>query len=156
MVYLLFVKEISHLETHTGFWLRYVSNHVSHAFARKLEQTGVTVAEWVILRHLYDHTSTASSTLADLTGLTRGAVSKLIDRLVQKKLATREYREDDRRFQSLALTAAGRKLVPTLAKIADENDKAFFAPLSVAEHKALLNALKKLVAAHELKTVPTE
>ena len=35
------------LENHTGFWLRFVSNHVSHGFARKVAGSGVTVAEWV-------------------------------------------------------------------------------------------------------------
>jgi MarR family transcriptional regulator, transcriptional regulator for hemolysin len=29
--------------------MRLVSNHVSHAFARKLGASGVTVAEWVVL-----------------------------------------------------------------------------------------------------------
>ena len=34
----------SHLTSHLGYWLRHVSNHVSQAFARKVEQQGVTVA----------------------------------------------------------------------------------------------------------------
>jgi hypothetical protein len=28
--------ELSSLESHLGYWIRYVSNHVSHAFALKL------------------------------------------------------------------------------------------------------------------------
>ena len=28
--------ELSSIESHLGYWLRYVSNHVSHAFALKL------------------------------------------------------------------------------------------------------------------------
>ena len=35
----------SDLTSHLGYWLRHVSNHVSHAFARKLESRDVTVAE---------------------------------------------------------------------------------------------------------------
>ena len=46
--------ELSPLESHLGYWLRYVSNHVSHAFALKVAARGVTVAEWVVLRELYD------------------------------------------------------------------------------------------------------
>ena len=37
------------LETHLGYWLRRVSNHVSGAFARALQQRNVSVAEWVVL-----------------------------------------------------------------------------------------------------------
>ena len=44
---------VSDLTDHLGFWLRYVSNHVSHAFAVKLAGKDVTAAEWVVLRALY-------------------------------------------------------------------------------------------------------
>jgi len=152
--------EISGLRGHVGFWLRFVSNHVSHAFARKLLASGVTVAEWVVLRETYSLTgeaaSIAPSLLAETTGLTRGAVSKLVDRLLRKKLLTREEREDDRRFQSIALTDAGRKLVPKLAALADENDAEFFSTLSERERQALIATLKKLVEANRLTKIPTE
>ncbi len=32
---------VSHLKSHIGFWMRFVSNEVSHSFARKLKQSGV-------------------------------------------------------------------------------------------------------------------
>ena len=76
--------ELSSIESHLGYWLRYVSNHVSHAFALKLAGAGITVAEWVVLRELYDSES-APSALADRLGLTRGAISKLADRLIAKE-----------------------------------------------------------------------
>ncbi len=41
---------LPHLTSHLGYWLRYVSNHASHAFARKLDGRDVTVAEWVVMR----------------------------------------------------------------------------------------------------------
>jgi DNA-binding MarR family transcriptional regulator len=147
---------VSDLGDHTGFWLRFVSNHVSYAFARKLQASGVTVAEWVVLREMFGLSSVAPSLLAETTGLTRGAVSKLVDRLLHKKLLTREERSDDRRFQSIALTEAGKKMVPKLAALADENDAEFFSALSTKERQALVATLKKLVKANGLTTVPME
>src|SRR5271170_6180855 len=146
---------VSALTSHTGFWLRFVSNHVSHAFMRKLMDSGVTAAEWVVLREMYDKEGMSPSALADLTGMTRGAASKLIDRLVGKKLVSRRDRSDDRRYQDIELTAAGRRLVPTLAAIADQNDEEFFRALSTGERDALVATLKKLVQAHGLHQVPT-
>lgn len=139
-----------------GFWLRFVSNHVSHAFARRLAASGVTVAEWVVLREMYDDVETSPGTLAERIGMTRGGVSKLVDRVVSKGLATREVRSDDKRFQSIALTAAGRRMVPLLAALADENDDHFFSALSARERAVLVNTMKKLVRAHGLHTIPTE
>lgn len=146
---------ISALTSHSGFWLRFVSNHVSHSFARKLAGSGATVAEWVILREIYDVGETSPGRIATSTGLTRGAVSKLIDRLVRKGLASRAAADRDRRFQDVALTAAGRALVPRLAALADRNDEEFFSRLSAREREALVATLKKLVAIHGLTGMPT-
>ncbi|WP_263350196.1 MarR family winged helix-turn-helix transcriptional regulator [Acidicapsa acidisoli] len=148
--------EVSDLKGHVGFWLRFVSNHVSYAFARKLLSTDVTVAEWVVLREMYDAESMAPSRLAEATGLTRGAVSKLVDRLFHKELLTRIERDDDRRYQTIALTEAGRKLVPKLAALADENDAEFFSALTPRERQALIETLRKLVEANRLTKLPTE
>jgi DNA-binding MarR family transcriptional regulator len=147
---------VSDLKKHVGFWLRFVSNHVSHAFARKLLDSGVTVAEWVVMREMFDDEETSPGVLAERIGMTRGGVSKLVDRLVSKKLVTRRERSDDRRFQSIALTAAGRRLIPQLATLADQNDEEFFHPLSALERAALIATMKKLVQAHGLQTLPTE
>lgn len=62
----------SQLTDHLGYWLRQVSNHVSHGFARKLADKDVTVAEWGLMRILYGKEPSAPSRLADEMGLTRG------------------------------------------------------------------------------------
>lgn len=147
----------SSLTRHIGFWMRRVSNHVSHAFARKLESHGVTVAEWVVLREMYaHHDKAAPSRVADLTGLSRGAVSKLIDRLRDKKLVTREASADDRRYQELELTKAAIALVPKLARLADDNDEEFFQKLSTSERTTLTDLLKKLAAIHTISKMPID
>jgi DNA-binding MarR family transcriptional regulator len=145
----------SDLRSHTGFWLRFVSNHVSHSFARKLVGSGVTVAEWVVLQEMFETSATSPSALATATGLTRGAVSKLIERLVQKDLVSRAEAADDRRFQDVRLTSTGQMLVPKLAAIADQNDNEFFSQLPEGERERLVATLKTLVAVNNLNKVPT-
>ncbi|MGZ3727443.1 MAG: MarR family winged helix-turn-helix transcriptional regulator, partial [Pseudobdellovibrio sp.] len=94
--------------------------------------------------------------VAELTGLTRGAVSKLIDRLLTKELVSRAEASGDRRYQDIKLTSNAVKLVPKLAAIADENDESFFSVLSETEKKMLLKILSKLAGIHKLKTNPIE
>lgn len=148
---------LSHpLEAHLGYWLRLVSNHVSHAFARKLAARGVTVAEWVVLRDLSVHAPAAPNELASRLRLTRGAISKLADRLEAKRLATRTPSMDDRRYQALTLTRAGRALVPALSALADRNDRDFFGHLPPAERATLEQAMKGLVRRHDMRGVPIE
>jgi DNA-binding MarR family transcriptional regulator len=148
--------QISGPDSHLGYWLRYVSNHVSYAFARKLEKQEVTVAEWVIMRELYDLTETAPSRLAERLGMTRGAVSKLAERLVVKALLRRRLNPQDGRAQTLALTAAGRRLVPRLAVLADENDAEFFDHLDPKEHRMIKRILKDIVECRGLKSAPID
>jgi MarR family transcriptional regulator, lower aerobic nicotinate degradation pathway regulator len=149
-------RPVPRLHHHLGYWLRMVSNAVSHRFAREVEREGVTVAEWVFLRVLYDAEWLAPSALAEHMGMTRGAISKLADRLLEKELLHREENRDDRRAHRLALTPAGRALVPRLARIADANDASLFGVLTPDERRRLEKLLRKLAVAHELKNVPID
>jgi DNA-binding MarR family transcriptional regulator len=148
------IPAASHLTSHLGYWLRYVSNHVSHAFARKLEAEGVTVAEWVVLRELYGQDALAPSRLAERLGLTRGAVSKLADRLLAKALLFREESAEDGRAHTLALSPSGRALVPKLSALADRNDAEFFDHLTDDERATIERILKGVIARRGLKDIP--
>lgn len=148
--------EISALDDHLGYWLRFVSNSVSHAFAAKLAGQGVTAAEWVVLRTLFDGDGLTPSTVAGRLGMTRGAISKLADRLEAKALVTRSFSESDRRSQLLALSREGRVLVPQLAGLADRNDAEFFDHLPTEDRATLVRIMKSIVAHRRLKAVPTE
>jgi len=150
------MPRIAELSGHLGFWLRLVSNHVSHAFAAKVVAEGVTVAEWVAMRALYGGEPAAPSRLADAMGVTRGAVTKLADRLIAKGLAVRRADPADGRAQTLALTAKGQALVPRLAALADRNDAAFFASLPDADRKALDRILKGLAARGNMTALPLD
>jgi len=146
----------SALEDHVGYWLRFVSNHVSHTFARKVEAKGVTVAEWVLMRLMADHGAASPSQIAAAAGMTRGAVSKLIERLCRKGLAARASSASDRRFQTVELTEAGKRLVPDLARIADKNDHEFFGHLKPDERAGLVNVLREIVDRNGWKEIPAE
>lgn len=146
----------ANLDAHLGYWLRMVSNAVSQSFARKVEREGVTVAEWVFLRALYDAERVAPSQLAEGMGMTKGAISKLADRLLAKSLIKRQANPDDKRAHTLTLNVAGRALVPRLAKLADKNDAEFFGTLTTDERQRLAQLLRKIVQERELTNVPID
>ncbi|WP_448660252.1 MarR family winged helix-turn-helix transcriptional regulator [Sphingomonas sp. CJ99] len=147
----------SALHDHLGYWLRLVSNHVSHRSARALEAKGVSVAEWVLLRELYGAGAVPPSELASRMGMTRGAITKLVDRLRAKGLLVRAAGgRADRRFQTLALTGQGAALVPLLAEVADANEAALFGVLTGEERETLDRLLSQLasrwgVSAHSVE-----
>jgi DNA-binding MarR family transcriptional regulator len=143
------------LQAHLGFWLRFVSNHVSIRFQQLLEAKGVTVTEWVALRTLWGRNDTSHAELIQALGMTKGATSKVVSRLEEKGLAERQFASGKSRDQSLALTARGKALVPHLAALADANDEHFFSHLGARERQALMTAMQALVEHHQLKDIPT-
>jgi len=150
------VDQVSALEDHLGYWLRYVSNHVSGAFTQALQERQVSVAEWVALRHTYDHARLTPSELAALIGMTRGAISKVLAKLENKGWIVRASDTTDSRVQWITLTAAGQALVPQLAQLADHNDAHFFGALSPTEQTTLRQLLEKLTQLHQWKSVPVD
>jgi DNA-binding MarR family transcriptional regulator len=144
------------LEVHLGYWLRRVSNHVSGTFAKALQERQVSVAEWVVLSHVDEHPEMRPAELAEAIGLTRGAISKVLDKLERKKWLTRKTLEADNRGQLLYLTQQGRRILPELREIADHNDRRFFDCLNPREKAMLGQVLRKLTASNEISDVPVE
>ena len=149
-------NSLSSPDEHLGYWLRFISNHVSHAFSRELRSLEVTVAEWMVLRTMYGSSLSSPSVLAETMGLSRGAVSRLVDRLVRKKLITRTPSTNDRRCQTIALTAAGTRIVPKMTAIAEQTERNFFSHISAAERTHLISRMRAISHKHGLKRVPME
>ncbi len=149
-------KQVSDLESHLGYCLRRVSNAVSGAFSRALQAKQTSVAEWVLLRELYKRDQASPGELASTLGLTRGAISKIVDKLEAKGWVQTEGNQGDSRFRVLSLTRAGSRNLPVLAKIADQNDQAFFDCLSTREKKILRDLLVKIAKQNRIHDVPTD
>lgn len=124
--------------------------------ARELQKEGVSAAEWVALRLTFGEKKRTSGDLATLTGMTRSAVSKVVEKLESKELVSRKANPDDSRVQWLVLTKEGERLVPRLAAVADRNDAHFFDCLTKTEKAELRRVLEKLAEAHGLRDVPVD
>ena len=148
------MRSPSYLGAHTGYHLRQVSNAVSQDFARRLQAEGVTVAEWAFLRTLYGVGEIAPSTLAEAMAMTKGAISKLAERLVGKQLVGRIDNPDDKRAHGLFLTQMGRDKVPVLAAIADGIEADYFGVLDRDDRDALRRILGSLVKRRNLSNIP--
>jgi DNA-binding MarR family transcriptional regulator len=143
-------SEPSHLEDHLGYWLRCLSNFVSRSFADKLAREGISVAQWVVLRSLYGCKPMTLKQAAEKVGVDNSSLSRVVEKLVQKGLVNR-IAGQDRRSIMLSLTNSGRDLVPVLAKMADDNDHAFFKALSADKRKQFLSIIQQLLEANHWK-----
>ena len=149
-------QPVPELTDHLGYWLRQVSNHVSQGFARKLAAQEVTVAEWAVMRVLFERGPTPPSRVADEMGMTRGAITKLADRLIAKDLMIRESNPEDGRAQTLQLTNRGAGFVPELAALAGANEAECFGHLSADDRRTLFRVLRTTVARLGLTIAPID
>ncbi len=108
------------------------------------------------MRVLYGREPTSPSRLADDMALTRGAISKLADRLINKELVAKEQNPNDGRAHKLKLTKAGMRLVPELAALADQNETECFGQMSDHDRQALERILKDTVARLGIVATPLE
>lgn len=139
----------SALSDHLGYWLRKLSHAVSGAFAERLARHEVSVAQWVILRTLFDHDFLPLKEIVARVEGDQGSLSRTVDRLLARGLVQREADASDRRAVAISLSKAGRSLVPKLAAEADKNDGAFFASLSFKQREAFLGTVRKLLARNQ-------
>jgi DNA-binding MarR family transcriptional regulator len=89
------------------------------------------------------------SRLADLLGLTRGALSARLGPIEEAGLITRTHETGDRRRVRVRLTAAGHAAFEAQAGSEDAGESALLAALTEPERRTLSDLLRKLVLAAE-------
>lgn len=81
----------------------------------------VTVDQWLVLKHLYEHECTKQNELAELLNKDNPTLTRIIDLLCEKELTVRNAHPTDRRSFHVTLTRKGKNKVeqmrPRIRKI---------------------------------------
>jgi len=83
--------------------------------------------------------------LAEALGVSVPSMSRAVDGLVRKRLATRVEDPEDRRVRRIAITARGKKLVDTLMVVRQAGMETFAASLTAAQRRKLDAAVDALM-----------
>ncbi|MEP0519360.1 MAG: MarR family transcriptional regulator [Hyphomicrobiales bacterium] len=110
-----------------------------------LEPHGLTLAQWVILSALWRRDELLVTEIAEYVGRNVPAVSRIIDRMVERGLIERKTSQTDRRAVKVSLTEKGRALDYLAAFYKDVNEK-LLEGLSDAESSALFDLLLRVDA----------
>ena len=90
-------------------WLmRIISTVVRAEVDRRMEPLGLTQAQWIPVLRLASGEAQTAADLARSTMQTPGAMTRLVDRLVEKGIIERERCTDDRRVVRLRLTEGSK------------------------------------------------
>ena len=131
-----------------GRLLHRSENRLVVALGKELEPFGVSAAQYVILATLwYERADTAAQLCKELS-YTPGAMTRMIDRLEQKRLVCRVPHPDSRRANKLELTRQGRAVFPKLLAASTAIIDRYFGGYSASE-LALLESLLERMLDHE-------
>lgn len=115
----------------------------------------VSVAQRVALQ-LLNATPMDCSTLAERTGVTKGAVTRLVEGLKKRGWARRKADKRDGRRFVLGLTAAGRKKAKALEELNEATIRRLFDEIPENKRDQVHESLRLLRAAAEHVSLPSE
>jgi DNA-binding MarR family transcriptional regulator len=118
---------------------------VSVSLGRKYQQDlGITIPEWRLIAHLAEVGTCSSGEICTRTAMDKAKVNRAVTRLVAAGLVLAGTSSQDRRINTLKLTARGQKVYEQIVPMALDHEKSFLEPLSATELKELMRILGKL------------
>lgn len=111
------------------------------------KKLGLSHAQVGMLFMLSYHQDASVNQIADFLGVTKSAVTQLLEPLVDKRLVTRRSDPKDKRIARLSLSAKGRSQIRQIAKLKSAGLRSALISLEQKELVQLHNLLIKMSAA---------
>jgi DNA-binding MarR family transcriptional regulator len=118
-------------------------------FLRVIEESGLSTTQCKALLELGGIGQRSEprqlGELAETFGVSVPSMSRAVDALVKKRLATRVEDSEDRRVRRVGITAKGKELVHTLLAVRQAGMEAFAESLTAAQRRKLDAAIDSLM-----------
>ena len=130
------------LDSHLGYFLRRVQVWVFQDFIRTLSSIDLRPAQYSVLSVIGANRGLSQADVAQLLGIERARLVRLLDRLEKRGLTQRLASPVDRRSHALQLTPAGQALLKRARALAQVHEGNLIEKLGVANHARLIEALR--------------
>jgi len=127
-----------------GHLLRRAHQRATGIFLSNMASASLTPTQFAALVMIRDEGPVSQNHLGRMIAMDPATTQGVVSRLQERALIERVPDETDRRRMALTVSAAGRALTDGLIDTAQEISAQTLAPLSAAEVKSLLSALKKI------------
>lgn len=117
-------------------------------FTAKTESFELTPVQFGALQVVSDRPDIDQASLAEAADIDRTTAVRVIDRLAELGLITREVCSVDRRVRRMRITTAGTRQIAEMEPAAEASQALLLAPLSAAERLQFMRMLRRLVSSH--------
>ena len=143
------IQEKTQLRFDGSLWcnLDIALRHTDQIFRNKVQNIGLTVIEWYVLRALYEADGQNASQLACAVGRAATSFTPNLDKLQKKGYVTRIPDASDRRAVHIYLTDKAKRERTTILGLADELDNLYescFSPAELACFHHVLGVLQSI------------
>jgi DNA-binding MarR family transcriptional regulator len=133
-----------------GFLLSKLGALTATRFAGALEQLGIAPVHFALLRIIDASGSRSQQALGEALSIPPSRMVGLVDDMEGRGLLERRRNPNDRRVNTVHLTAAGRQVLRRAMVIGTEWENRLCASLDPTERAELVRLLRRLAADHDL------
>jgi len=131
----------------TGLWVRFLRFNLASnkRLQDDLERLDLTLPQFYVLATLGYAGGLPFGEIGEKMMVTVSNLTGIVDRLEEKKLASRQRDARDRRVVCVLLTEKGTKLYKSTIPLFEKSISQFFSPLDKPQQKELASLLRKLI-----------
>ena len=121
-------------------------NQISVAiFLEETAELGLTTVQYAALHMVEEVPGIDQVTLSNKIAFDKTTLVKVLDRLVEKGLITRQQSVSDRRRHELNVTPKGREVVRKIIPMIDRCERRMLAPLSPSDQRKFVELASRMV-----------
>jgi DNA-binding MarR family transcriptional regulator len=134
------------LDGHLGYFLRRVQVWVFQDFIKTLDTIDLRPAQYSVLAVIGANRGLSQADVAQLLGIERARLVRLLHRLEKRGLTQRLASPSDRRSHALQLTSAGQALLKRAKALAAVHEANLMQRFGAANHTRMMGALREFEA----------
>jgi DNA-binding MarR family transcriptional regulator len=134
------------LDGHLGYFLRRVQVWVFQDFIKTLATIDLRPAQYSVLAVIGANRGLSQADVAQLLGIERARLVRLLHRLEKRGLTQRLASPNDRRSHALQLTTAGQALLKRAKALAGVHEANLMQRFGTANHARMMAALREFEA----------
>jgi DNA-binding MarR family transcriptional regulator len=131
-----------------GHLIRRLQQYAVLMFHEETAGFDLTPTQYVTLQVVEHRPGIDQITLSEMTAIDRSMTARIVDALARRRLLDKRPAANDKRANSLFITAKARRLLATIEASVDRSQARILAPLSPAQRRQFMRMVRTLLDGH--------